>query len=557
LIELLIESQNLDLVSHHLTGQEFLETRRLLYAHDAARYAMYFDERQDRQMPPTRFKSAGTTESLAQVFESSLDVRLGASERDRLDLPDQVLRPIELALRERGERAMTFSLFRPYAEAQAETIVQIGALRRAISLSYCEHYLDFADGNIPTGVRGLNFFDDHLPRGFPSADIPLCFGILQRLGFTELLGASYRSKRAFWEALAYARLSGTSLAYELQLLLRCSSIAAEGLTTQASGLYSHRAAVAGFCRKWLADLDSEFKSDEGSLIERAGTALHRLRLRREMDPLWGPWIELEKRWSSRRTDLLVVTATDIETSTFREVVERQFGLKLVPEEANGLQFNRVGTIGATQVVHVRCETGSSGPRGSMLSIFEAITLLNPELVVMIGIAFGVDRRKQPIGTVMVSERLFDYNIVRVNTTDEGGVELEARGDRVPADGYLVDQCRRVSQSWRTGSVQIGLIASGAALVDNESFRDEIVRLSSGQAIGGEMEGVGLYSAAMRRRKAWILVKAVCDWADGRKGVNKTRKQRRAAERSSEFVCQVLATSSRAGLGLDGQSRRLG
>ena len=37
-----------------------------------------------------------------------------------------------------------------------------------------------------------------------------------------------------------------------------------------------------------------------------------------------------------------------------------------------------------------------------------------------------------------------------------------------------------------------------------------------EAIGGEMEGVGLSAAAIRSRVPWILAKSICDWADGQK-----------------------------------------
>ncbi len=37
------------------------------------------------------------------------------------------------------------------------------------------------------------------------------------------------------------------------------------------------------------------------------------------------------------------------------------------------------------------------------------------------------------------------------------------------------------------------------------------------AIGGEMEGAGIWAASARNDTPWILVKGVCDWADGKKG----------------------------------------
>ena len=37
-----------------------------------------------------------------------------------------------------------------------------------------------------------------------------------------------------------------------------------------------------------------------------------------------------------------------------------------------------------------------------------------------------------------------------------------------------------------------------------------------KAVGGEMEGAGVYAAASRENTAWVVVKAICDWGDGKK-----------------------------------------
>jgi nucleoside phosphorylase len=36
---------------------------------------------------------------------------------------------------------------------------------------------------------------------------------------------------------------------------------------------------------------------------------------------------------------------------------------------------------------------------------------------------------------------------------------------------------------------------------------------------GEIEGVGFYAAANFLQKPWVLIKALCDWADGKKSDN--------------------------------------
>jgi nucleoside phosphorylase len=90
-------------------------------------------------------------------------------------------------------------------------------------------------------------------------------------------------------------------------------------------------------------------------------------------------------------------------------------------------------------------------------------------------------------------------------------------------------------------------------VDNVDYRDQL-RMLEPEAIGGEMEGVGLYTAAQNAKVDWILVKAICDWADGNKSGEKTvvsrdgdskkistkdRDQKIAARNAAEFTIHVL------------------
>lgn len=56
-----------------------------------------------------------------------------------------------------------------------------------------------------------------------------------------------------------------------------------------------------------------------------------------------------------------------------------------------------------------------------------------------------------------------------------------------------------------------------------------------------MEGGGLYAASQQSKVDWILVKAICDWADGKKEVGRKKKQRIAAENASGFVFEMLGS----------------
>jgi hypothetical protein len=80
--------------------------------------------------------------------------------------------------------------------------------------------------------------------------------------------------------------------------------------------------------------------------------------------------------------------------------------------------------------------------------------------------------------------------------------------------------------------------SGEKLVDHIDFRAQLRRFEP-EAIGGEMEGAGLYVACQSKKVDWILVKAICDWADGKKDKDKHARQQTAATNAARFVLHAL------------------
>ena len=80
--------------------------------------------------------------------------------------------------------------------------------------------------------------------------------------------------------------------------------------------------------------------------------------------------------------------------------------------------------------------------------------------------------------------------------------------------------------------------TGDKLVDNVDYRDQLIKFES-EAEGGEMEGAGLYVSSYDNKVDWIVIKAICDWADGNKGVDKTAGQKLAAKNAAEFVVESL------------------
>ncbi|MBV9228476.1 MAG: hypothetical protein JOZ18_04110 [Chloroflexi bacterium] len=238
-----------------------------------------------------------------------------------------------------------------------------------------------------------------------------------------------------------------------------------------------------------------------------------------------------------KADVLLVTATDVEAQAVRNIFPKEPGGTFEPHFIDNLTYFDLGFISGARAFMVRSEMGAGGPSGATLTINEGIQVLAPSAVIMVGIAFGVDPRKQRIGDILVSRQLLGYELQRIGKNG-AEVKIIQRGDRPQASPRLLDRFHTGVLGWSGQKVEFGLVLSGDKLVDGMDFRNQLLRFAP-DAIGGEMEGTGLYAAAQRKKVDWILVKAICDWADGNKGYNKRARQQQAAENAVSFVLHVL------------------
>lgn len=244
-------------------------------------------------------------------------------------------------------------------------------------------------------------------------------------------------------------------------------------------------------------------------------------------------------------DVLLVTVTDRETKALKAALDEVFG-KRKPSVLHGERrtYADYSVLGGAHIVHVRSEPGSGTPGGSSSTVADAIREVAPGAVVMVGIAFGVNEQTHTLGTILVSKQLQDYDVQRIgtrkNATSSRNRETAAivmRGDKVTASVRLLARLRNVAEEWTDSSIEFGLMLSGEKLVDNLDYRKSLEDLCP-EALGGEMEGRGLYAEA-KDRAEWIIVKAICDWADGHKRTDKVKNQIVAARMSAVFVARAL------------------
>src|SRR5207248_10152318 len=134
---------------------------------------------------------------------------------------------------------------------------------------------------------------------------------------------------------------------------------------------------------------------------------------------------------------------------------------------------------------------------------------------------------------------------KVDVGPDGQEVIKPRAARHQTSTRLLDRFRASIFDCQGPKIHFGLILSVDRLINNKDYRDKLLRIDP-EAIGGEMEGTGVYAAAHRNKVDWILVKAICDWADGNKDQEKEGRQKEAAEQAVRLTMHVLEQGGLAG-----------
>ena len=189
-----------------------------------------------------------------------------------------------------------------------------------------------------------------------------------------------------------------------------------------------------------------------------------------------------------------------------------------------------------------------GADASQLSIVTAVNAFHPDAVILVGLAFGKEFHDTPnpsqkIGDVLISEKVADYISGKIKNG-----EILSDGVIAESGRHLLSTCKFYAKTWVhqienvTANCEFGMILSGDNVVDDREFKEELVRRYP-RAIGGEMEGRGAYGACRNRNiTEWIIVKAICDWADGTKSTKKEKNQIIAAESAVSFLNHIFTDS---------------
>lgn len=240
-----------------------------------------------------------------------------------------------------------------------------------------------------------------------------------------------------------------------------------------------------------------------------------------------------------KNKLLIVAVTDVERDVLFKKLTPIDGENQVLQLPHNSNTYYIGKLGIQEVTVLIVGMGAVSRDSTMNKITEAIDLLKPKALIMVGIAFGMDKTKQKIGDVLISQRIIAYEPQKLKEKN-----VIYRGDATSSGKILFDRLKN-SENWvhqvtpkTTSKKHFGTILSGEKLFDSKSKRDEIYKAFP-DAIGGEMEGYGLASvSSFKGINEWIIIKGVCDWGFDKQNKNKELYQQRAMK-SAVSLCEFI------------------
>lgn len=239
--------------------------------------------------------------------------------------------------------------------------------------------------------------------------------------------------------------------------------------------------------------------------------------------------------------MLLCTATDDET---RVVIQKakEYGFSVNRNKLEGMQMFHLGIMGHLDIFLTQTEMGTERMGSARDKIRDLAKIMNPDYILSTGICYGLRPRGRKkydgnrIGDIIVANQMQMYESQKVSEID-GRLSFIPRGDKVPVSIELLDAFRAAKQLYSHEGVEIsfGLLLSGNLLVNSKMLVEKLKQIFP-EAINGDMEAGGIYSACHESGSKWIAVKCISDW-----GFDKTDKHQEFARNNLyDFLFFVLS-----------------
>lgn len=249
-----------------------------------------------------------------------------------------------------------------------------------------------------------------------------------------------------------------------------------------------------------------------------------------------------------RQAIAIVTALPLE----RDAVVRLL-TNVVEGVVDGRTIHR-GHFGGRPVV-VECFHGMGNVKSAVRTTL-VIECWKPSAILLVGIAGGTKKpaselltaQDQCLGDVLIAEQIIDYESGK--QTDQG---FENRPQVFRSTARWIEAAKNLNaEGWtpnitvlrpdeatgrNTSQIHFGVVASGQKVIKDQAPLDAISSLFT-NLVGVEMEGIGAAAASFDRFHPveFLLVKAICDWADPEKN---DKWQPYAAEAAADCLAQII------------------
>lgn len=255
----------------------------------------------------------------------------------------------------------------------------------------------------------------------------------------------------------------------------------------------------------------------------------------------------------QRVVVLLVTVNDNETLATRSYLKPLDGHDKIfkfskridyGEQQSEIAMYYIGTYGACPTAVRKILPGAEIDGGaSSVPRMAYVCFPNLGAIIGVGVACGIEE-KVCMCDVLVSSKIVNYDKGRAQSG-----KFLSRGEAINASSYLkglfTDQfqwpndCikeRLKGSNMHIPKVKSGVILSGPYLIDDSELKKRFIEDFAPEAIGIEMEGTYLFAAAQQTTTHVIIIKAVCDFGDGKKD---KKYQPTAALMAADLVHECL------------------
>jgi Nucleoside phosphorylase len=177
------------------------------------------------------------------------------------------------------------------------------------------------------------------------------------------------------------------------------------------------------------------------------------------------------------------------------------------------------------IFHIDAITTGSHTKGGSADLVRYIIeskYIYPTIIISVGICFGIDDKKNSLGDVVISEKVYPY-FIGAKITD-GDVFIND-DHFFRSNQHLISNIKSLFNSNKLSKNNdrtfLGNIITGEAVISDESVRNIFAGAIKQEVIGGEMEGYGLFKECQgyAHTVPCLIVKSICDWA-AVKNINK-------------------------------------